>query len=51
MATRPFKLILSLFLFLLALQPCFSHNGSVAYAYPLGAIKVDGNFPIGHPMQ
>ena len=44
MATRPVKFILSLFLFLLSFQPSFSHNGSVAYAYPLGEIKVDGNF-------
>jgi hypothetical protein len=31
-------------IFFLFLQVSFAHNGSLAYAYPLGKITVDGNF-------
>ena len=34
-------LLLSSFLFS---QSLLAHNGSVAYAYPLGKIRIDGDF-------
>lgn len=44
MAVNFSKTILLLFTNLLLNQFLFAHNGSIAYAYPLGRITVDGNF-------
>src|SRR5262245_37728219 len=38
------KSICSLIAATLCYQTLFAHNGSVAYAYPIGKIKVDGDF-------
>ena len=39
-----FKAIGFFALYLSAFQNSFAHNGSIAYAYPLGKITVDGDF-------
>ena len=44
MSKTSIKTFSILFVGLLCYQSVFAHNGSVAYAYPLGKIKVDGNF-------
>src|SRR5688572_1825286 len=44
MSKTSIKTICILFVSCLCNQSLFAHNGSVAYAYPLGKIKVDGNF-------
>ena len=44
MSTNPVKTTCILFVCFLFCQSLFAHNGSVAYAYPLGPIKIDGDF-------
>ncbi len=44
MSKASIKTSCTLFVYLICFQSLFAHNGSVAYAYPLGKIKVDGNF-------
>jgi len=44
MPTTSIKTICTLSLCFLLCQHLFAHNGSVAYAYPLGKITVDGDF-------
>ena len=44
MSQTSIKTISILWFLLLFSQHLFAHNGSIAYAYPLGNIKVDGNF-------
>ncbi|HZI53448.1 MAG TPA: hypothetical protein VFD56_07090, partial [Chitinophagaceae bacterium] len=44
MSKTSIKAICILFVSFLCNESLFAHNGSVAYAYPLGKIKVDGNF-------
>ena len=44
MAKRSIQSICMLLLCFLFCQQVMAHNGSVAYAYPLGKITVDGNF-------
>jgi hypothetical protein len=44
MSKASIKTISILFAYIFCCQSLFAHNGSVAYAYPLGKIKVDGNF-------
>jgi Beta-lactamase/Carbohydrate family 9 binding domain-like len=44
MPSRSTKTICTLLLCCLFCQHLMAHNGSVAYAYPLGKITVDGNF-------
>ena len=44
MSTLSIKLLCTLSFCFLLCQPLFAHNGSVAYAYPLGKITIDGNF-------
>ena len=44
MATTSIKTICTLSVCFLFSQLLYAHNGSVAYAYPLGKIKVDGDF-------
>ncbi|MFC0776246.1 serine hydrolase [Terrimonas alba] len=44
MSTRSFKAIWLLSVSFLFGQSLFAHNGSVAYAYPLGKIRIDGDF-------
>jgi CubicO group peptidase (beta-lactamase class C family) len=39
-----FRLLCTLGLFMPAGESLMAHNGSVAYAYPLGRIVIDGNF-------
>src|SRR5688572_4406538 len=43
-AKTSFKSICLLTFYFLFCQQLLAHNGSVAYAYPLGKIKVDGDF-------
>jgi hypothetical protein len=44
MAKRSIQTICMLLFCFLFSQQVLAHNGSVAYAYPLGKITVDGNF-------
>src|SRR5258705_7044549 len=44
MSTTSTKIICALSFCFLLCQHLFAHNGSVAYAYPLGKITVDGDF-------
>ena len=44
MSTTSFKTICILFVCVAGGHSLFAHNGSVAHAYPLGKIKIDGNF-------
>ena len=44
MSTTSIKTICILSFCFLFCQHLFAHNGSVAYAYPLGKITVDGDF-------
>lgn len=44
MSTTSIKTLCTLSICALFCQASFAHNGSVAYAYPLGKIKVDGDF-------
>ena len=44
MSHASIKTICFLFICLFVHQSLLAHNGSVAYAYPIGKIKVDGNF-------
>lgn len=44
MSKKSIQTISILWVCLLFCQPLFAHNGSVAYAYPLGKITVDGDF-------
>src|SRR5258706_5450970 len=44
MSTTSAKIICALLFCSLLCQHLFAHNGSVAYAYPLGKITVDGDF-------
>src|SRR4029077_20360203 len=44
MPTKSMKVICTLSFCFLLCQHLFAHNGSVAYAYPLGKITVDGDF-------
>ena len=44
MSATSIKTICALSFCFLFCQHLFAHNGSVAYAYPLGKITVDGDF-------